>query len=137
VFGKRLGKRFKKINIIAGYGDGKVIAPLIYEGTMTSQFFNEWVEKILIPSLEPHQIILMDNASFHRSAQMRKLLENAGHQVIFIFPSTHLNSTPLSTSGLFLNIMSDVSSLNLILSIMLYNLFLTLSLFFQENDYKI
>jgi len=61
-----------------------MIAPFIYEGTMTSQLFNEWVEKILIPDLEPNQIVLMDNASFHRSVQTRKLLEEAGHQVIFI-----------------------------------------------------
>ena len=37
------GKREKRINGVAAYRQGKVIAPMLYEGSMTALFFNEYM----------------------------------------------------------------------------------------------
>ena len=39
---------------------------------MTSEHFEEWINDILIPKLEPNSIIVMDNASYH-SRRLQKI----------------------------------------------------------------
>jgi hypothetical protein len=39
---------------------------LTIEGATTSRIFETYVEKVLVPSLEPGQIVVMDNLSAHR-----------------------------------------------------------------------
>ena len=41
---------------------------------------------MLIPSLTPGQILILDNASFHKSIESQKLEEAAGYQILFLPP---------------------------------------------------
>lgn len=45
-----------------------------------------WIEKFLIPELSPKQVVIMDNATFHKSKKTQELIEKAGCQVIFLPP---------------------------------------------------
>ena len=83
VFGYTKGKREKNVNIIAGLYNSTVIAPLVYEGTMDTNLFNTYLSEILLPELEPGLVIIMDNASFHKSEQTRVLIEQFGCNIIF------------------------------------------------------
>lgn len=40
----------------------------------------------MIPSLKPGQVLIIDNASFHKSEEIKKLVESAGCSVIFLPP---------------------------------------------------
>jgi len=40
----------------------------------------------LLPELKPGQLVILDNASFHKSHQSRKLIEQAGCKVLFLPP---------------------------------------------------
>ena len=44
---------------------------LTIEGATTSRIFETYVEKVLVPSLEPGQIVVMDNLSAHRPKRIR------------------------------------------------------------------
>lgn len=48
--------------------------------------FNMWIEKMLIPELYAGQIVIMDNAAFHKSAKTRELIEGKGCRLIFLPP---------------------------------------------------
>jgi hypothetical protein len=37
-----------------------------------------WVKQFLIPELRAGQILVMDNASFHKSAAIQDMIESAG-----------------------------------------------------------
>ena len=56
---------------------------MTYKGTCTGELFEKYVEKILIPDLKPGQIIIMDNATFHKSKRAKMLIESAGCDPFF------------------------------------------------------
>jgi putative transposase len=69
------------LNIIAGLCGKEIIAPMIYEGNMDAKLFNTYLEKILLPELEVGSVIVMDNASYHKSKKTRELIEENGCDV--------------------------------------------------------
>ena len=80
---KKSGKYYERTNIIAGYVNKKSVAPMVFNGSCTSEVFNSWVENFLIKELQPGQFVVMDNASFHKSVKTKELIESVGCKVIF------------------------------------------------------
>ncbi|WP_225353965.1 transposase, partial [Streptococcus pneumoniae] len=64
--GKVSGRRYQRISLVAGLTNGELIVPMTYEETMTSDFFEAWFQKFLLPTLTTPSVIIMDNARFHR-----------------------------------------------------------------------
>ena len=48
--GKISGRRYQRISLVAGLINGELIAPMTYEETMTSDFFEAWFQKFLLPT---------------------------------------------------------------------------------------
>ena len=84
--GEISGKRYARKSFIAAKVGSKIIAPMIFEGTCNSELFETWVEKVLVQELIPGQLIIMDNATFHKSAKTKKLIEEAGCHLLFLPP---------------------------------------------------
>ena len=59
--GKVSGRRYQRISLVAGLTNGELIAPMTYEETMTSDFFEAWFQKFLLPILNKPSVIIMDN----------------------------------------------------------------------------
>lgn len=77
-------KRFApRISLIAAYSQGKLQAPMRFEGHTNTIVFELWVERCLVPTLRPHQVIVLDNATFHKLPKTRKLVESAGCMLLF------------------------------------------------------
>ena len=86
IYGEVSGKRYARESFIAGKVGSKIIAPMCFNGTCNTELFNIWLEEILIPVLKPGQIIIMDNAAFHKSQKTKDLIENAGCRLLFLPP---------------------------------------------------
>ncbi len=86
VMGEISGKRFARQSVIAGLFKGKLLAPMCFEGTCDTSLFNTWLKQILIPNLTPGQVIILDNASFHKSIESKTLIEAAGCELLFLPP---------------------------------------------------
>lgn len=84
--GKKSGKYYERTNIIAGYTDKKSIAPFAFYGSCNTELFEAWVGRFLIKELKTGQIVVMDNAAFHRSQKIRELIESVGCKLIFLPP---------------------------------------------------
>ena len=84
--GKKSGKYYERTNIVAGYVNKKSIAPMVFNGSCNTELFNKWVEQFLIKELKPGQVVVMDNASFHRSQKTKELIESVGCKLIFLPP---------------------------------------------------
>ena len=81
---------------MAGLNGKDIIAPLIFHGTCNSELFIAWIQQHLLPSLTKGKVIIMDNASIHKSQKVRDLIENAGCKLIYLPPySPELN--PIET----------------------------------------
>ena len=87
--------------MVAGLTNGELIAPMTYEETMTSDFFEAWFQKFLLPTLNTPSVIIMDNARFHRMGKLELLCEEFGHKL-----PTHLSIILLRRNGLILKSIS-------------------------------
>jgi hypothetical protein len=77
VFGAVSGKRYRRESFVAAKVNGKVIAPFCYQGTCDTNLFNFWVEEFLVPLLKPGQVVILDNATFHKSQKTKELICSA------------------------------------------------------------
>lgn len=59
---------------------------MCFQGTCNTRFFNAWLQQVLIPCLKPGQVLILDNASFHRSKESKALVEAAGCKLMFLPP---------------------------------------------------
>lgn len=84
--GKNRYNYCRRINMIAGWCNGKIIAPFIFEGTCNSSVFEVHVEQVLIKQLKPGQIYIIDNARFHKTNKIITLIESVGCSVLFLPP---------------------------------------------------
>jgi len=57
---------------------------LLVRGAVDRCVFEAFVEQVLVPSLHPGQIVVLDNLSVHKSARAKALIEAAGCQVVFL-----------------------------------------------------
>ncbi|MEX0272724.1 IS630 family transposase [Leptolyngbyaceae cyanobacterium UHCC 1019] len=80
------GRRQGRINMIAGYRDGQLIAPFTVEGACNRLVFETWLERCLVPVLRPGEWVIVDNATFHPGGRIAKLIESAGAQVVYLPP---------------------------------------------------
>ena len=86
VHGEISGKRYARESFIAAKCESKIIAPFCFTGTCDTMLFNTWLEHVLKPHLSRGQVIVMDNASFHKSEKTRSIIENMGCFLLFLPP---------------------------------------------------
>ncbi len=61
-------------------------APMVLDGAMHGAAFLAYVEQVLVPALEPGDIVVMDNLPAHRSAAAREAIQRAGAELRFLPP---------------------------------------------------
>lgn len=64
--------------MIAAWCQGQVLAPVTFQGSCDAAVFECWFKNQLLPLLEPGQVVILDNATFHRMKTLRPLLEETG-----------------------------------------------------------
>lgn len=57
---------------------------LLVRGAVDRQIFETFIERVLVPTLRPGQIVVLDNLSVHKSARARALIEAAACQLVFL-----------------------------------------------------
>ena len=88
---ERLGHRTQRTSVAAAWcrdenGQGKVLSPLMFEGYCNSAVIEAWFEQHLIHELEPGQVVILDNASFHRRAQLSEIVAQVGCTLLMLPP---------------------------------------------------
>jgi transposase len=78
------GRKFLRLNIVAGQCLDRVIAPMEYSGTTDHVVFETWFAKRFLPQLGEGFTIVMDNASFHRKKALAELARQAKCRLLFL-----------------------------------------------------
>ncbi len=86
IYGERSGKRWLRTSLLMAQTGKKWLAPFLFSGTCNTNVFNVWLERFLLPELSINQTIIMDNAAIHKSKRTRELLEESGHELLFLPP---------------------------------------------------
>jgi transposase len=72
--------------------NNELFAPLLFQGYCNSEIYFIYLKQVLIPALKPGQIVVIDNASFHKSKKITELVEKAQCKILFLPPySPHFN----------------------------------------------
>jgi transposase len=80
-------KRSKRWSILPALSvNGYLPGTLIYQGSITEEIFLDWLELEILPQLDPGTILVMDNASIHRTVAVRELIESYQCTVAFLPP---------------------------------------------------
>ncbi len=66
--------------------EGQLLAPLTCEGSCNRDLFETWLKNCLLPQLEPGDIIIIDNASFHQGESIKEIVEEAGCEIWYLPP---------------------------------------------------
>jgi transposase len=56
---------------------------LALEGLTTREVFETYLERLLAPSLEPGQVVVMYNLSSHKGGRVRELIEGKGCELLY------------------------------------------------------
>ena len=62
----------------------RLTAPWLIEGPIDGQSFAIYVERVLLPTLQPGDIVIMDNLGSHRGPAVRRLIRSVGARPLFL-----------------------------------------------------
>ncbi len=77
---------WKTTTFTAGLRLSGMIAPLVLDGPMTGAAFLAYVEQMLVPTLVPGDIVVMDNLPAHKVGGVRTAIEAAGASLRYLPP---------------------------------------------------
>ncbi|GEO84675.1 IS630 family transposase [Ciceribacter naphthalenivorans] len=61
-------------------------APMVLDGAMNGVAFQAYVEQVLIPTLAPGDIVIMDNLPAHKAEGVRHAIEGAKCRLLYLHP---------------------------------------------------
>ena len=77
---------WKTTTFTAGLRTGGMVAPMLLDGPMHGIAFLAYVDQVLVPELEPGDIVVMDNLPAHKVAGVRTAIEAAGAKLLYLPP---------------------------------------------------
>jgi len=80
------GRREGRVNMIAALCNQNLIALFTIEGACNRTVFETWLESCLLPTLVTGQVVVMDNATFHKGGRIQQLIEDAGCKLLYLPP---------------------------------------------------
>jgi transposase len=84
--------RHWKTTFVAGLRRTGMVAPMVLDGPIDRDAFHAYVEQVLVPELNPGDVVVMDNLSSHKAPAVREMIEAAGASLLYIPPySPHFN----------------------------------------------
>lgn len=76
----------KTTTLVAGLRLTGMTAPMVLDGPINGNWFEAYVEQVLVPTLGPGDTVVMDNLSSHKRASAQALIEKAGATIMFLPP---------------------------------------------------
>lgn len=61
-------------------------APMVLDGPMNSDAFEAHVDQILAPTLQPGDVVVMDNLAPHKRAEVREIIAARGAELRYLPP---------------------------------------------------
>ena len=63
-----------------------MVAPMVLDGPINGVWFQAYVDQVLVPTLSPGDIVIMDNLGSHKRPGIRAAIEAAGARLIYLPP---------------------------------------------------
>jgi transposase len=76
--------RWKTMTFLAALRHDRIDAPWFIEGPINGESFRTYVEHVLLPTLRPGDIVILDNLGSHKSKAVRQLIRSVGARIFFL-----------------------------------------------------
>jgi transposase len=80
------GGHWKILTILGAMSLRGMIATMTIEEATDADIFLAYVEQVLCPALKPGDVVVMDNLSSHKVSGVRKLIEKAEAELLYLPP---------------------------------------------------
>src|SRR5579872_3496430 len=77
---------WKTTTLIAALDHQGMRCSMTLDGAVNRDAFEAFVERVLLPSLRPGDLVIMDNLSSHKGDRTRQLIERAGAGLLYLPP---------------------------------------------------
>jgi transposase len=86
LIGKAPHGRWRTLTFLAGLRCDRIEAPCVFDGPINGRMFQAYVEQILVPTLKPGDVVVMDNLGSHKGKAVRKAIRAVGARSLFLPP---------------------------------------------------
>src|SRR5260221_4184011 len=86
VIGRVPWGHWKTVTVVAGLRQDAITAPFVIDCAMNGAIFVEYIRQCLVPTLEPGDIVIMDNRPTHKVCDVRETIEAAGAELRYLPP---------------------------------------------------
>ena len=83
LIGKIPHGHWKTTTFVAGLRSTALTAPCVIDGPMNGNAFLAYVEQVLVPTLKPGDVVVLDNLSAHKVPGIREAIEAAGAKLLY------------------------------------------------------
>lgn len=77
---------WQTLTFLAALRSDRITAPCVLDGPVNGESFKAYVEQLLVPTLAPGDIVVMDNLGSHKSRTVRAAIRAAGAKLFFLPP---------------------------------------------------
>ena len=84
--GKAPHGHWRTMTFLAALRHDRIDAPWVLDGPINGEAFRTYVEKLLVPTLSPGDIVVMDNLGSHKGKAVRAAIRKAGARLFFLPP---------------------------------------------------
>lgn len=78
--------RWRTLTFLAALRRDRIDAPCVIDGPINGKSFLAYVEQMLVPTLAPGDIVVMDNLGSHKGRAVRRAIRAAGAKLFFLPP---------------------------------------------------
>ena len=75
---------WKTMTFLAAMRHDRIDAPWLIEGPINGERFRIYVDQVLVPTLKPGDIVIMDNLGSHKGKAVRRAIRAVGARLIFL-----------------------------------------------------
>jgi transposase len=76
--------RWRTLTFLAALRCDRIEAPCVIDGPINGRSFLAYVEQVLIPTLQPGDVVIMDNLGSHKRQASRRVIRAAGAKLLFL-----------------------------------------------------
>lgn len=77
---------WRTLTFLAALRSDRIDAPCVLDGPINGRSFLAYVQQILVPSLKPGDIVVMDNLGSHKGQAVRQAIRQAKAKLFFLPP---------------------------------------------------
>jgi len=78
--------RWRTLTFLAALRCDRIDAPCVIDGPINGESFLAYVEQVLVPALQPGDVVIIDNLGSHKGKAVRRAIRTAGAKLFFLPP---------------------------------------------------